>query len=175
MAVKPSSVHPWKVQATVKAPVKPAKKPTAAADEPAPVVKLPKTLGATVDLLYSTRNERLAINKVATKLETEEKFIKAYLIDELPKSESNGVAGKLARVSIEKGSVPQVEDWPLLYAHIVKTYNDHMKKKTGLQDSAFSLLNRALNGAAVEEQWDADKKVPGVRSFGIVKVSLNKI
>src|SRR5574337_1432668 len=110
--------------------------------------KFPKTLAACADRLYELREKRLAGQKLVDEVEAEEKALKAHLIEQLPKSEASGVAGRLCRVSVVTKQIPQVTDWTALYAHI---------KKTG----SFDLLNRALNKRAVEERYAAGKTVAG--------------
>lgn len=133
------------------------------ADKPkAPPIKLPKTLAACADLYNSLRADRLAKEKEAAQLQEQENFVKGYLIDNIPKSEATGIAGKTCRVAVVKKKVPKVADWDKFYAHI---------KKTG----DFSLLNRAVNKTAVEERWEAKKVVPGVEAFDTVTLSLNQI
>lgn len=124
--------------------------------------KLPKTLGKCADALYVTRQERLADQKGVAELSSRETALKEHIIAALPKSEASGIAGKLARVSVIVQPAPQVADWDAFYKHV---------KKTG----HFDLLNKALNSAAVQERWDAGKKVPGVEPFNVVKVSVNKL
>lgn len=124
--------------------------------------KLPKTLAGCADLLYTTRQKRLDVQKQADDLEGQEKLLKAHLIDSLPKSDALGVSGKVAHVLIVTKQEPQVKDWDVFYAHI---------KKKG----AFHLMNRALNKASVREQMEAGKVVPGVEMFTAVTVSLKKI
>lgn len=124
--------------------------------------KVPKTLAQCADLAYELRERRLAVSKQADNIEVAEKLLKEHLIQNLPKSEASGVAGKTARAKIEKKDVPRVADKKKLLAHI---------KKTG----DFDLLQAAINTAAVQERWDAKKKVPGVESFTVVKVSLTKV
>jgi len=128
--------------------------------------RFPKSLGACADRLYELRELRLKTQKemqaAVSDLDAEEKALKEHIINTLPKSEASGVAGKVARVTLKKKDVPQVEDWPKLYAHIKKT-------------SSFNLLNRALSTAAVQELWDDGKKVPGVVPFTVVSLSINKL
>jgi hypothetical protein len=124
--------------------------------------KLPKTLAACADLLYSIRESRLALNRQAEELETQEKLIKEHLINTLPKSEASGVAGKLARVTIVTKLVPQTSDSDALHAYI---------KKTGDWD----LLQGRLSDKAVRLRWEAGKTVPGVEAFQTVSVSINKV
>ncbi len=159
-----------KISALVKAPLKaPFKK---AAPDPTPPLKakatkrpgfkLPKTIGACADAAYSLRMERLAAQKIVDSIKAEETQVREYIIQNLPKSESTGVAGKLARVTVMNDDVPQVDDWAKLYAHI---------KKTG----DFDLLQRRVSNEAVQERWDNGKQIPGVKVFHAVKLSLNKV
>lgn len=124
--------------------------------------KLPKSLAACADLLYSIREERLALSRQADELEEREKQIKAHIIDTLPKSEATGVAGKLARVTVVTKLVPKTADVEELHAHIKKTDD-------------WDLLQGRLSDTAVRARWEAGKTVPGVEAFQTVTVSINKV
>lgn len=124
--------------------------------------KIPKQLGLCADLLYKTKTARLAAQKVVDELARQESLLKQHLIDTLPKGEASGVSGKVARVSIGSKDVPQAENWDLLYAYIKKT-------------NSFDLLQRRLSDAAVGERLDAKVKIPGIKLFKVVTVSLNKL
>lgn len=134
----------------------------AAPKAPKPKFKFPPKMGACADRLYELREARLAKQKEADAIEAEEKALKEHIIQTLPKSESSGVAGKVARVTVVSKDVPRVEDWDKLYKYV---------KKTG----AFELLQRRLSDAAVQERWEAGKEIPGVGTFGVVTVSINKV
>lgn len=123
---------------------------------------VPKTLGACADALYTTRNERLKVQKLVDDLASQETALKEHIINTLPKSDSTGVAGKLARVSVSTKTIPRVSDWAKFYAHVAKT-------------KAFEMLQKRLGEAAIQERWDAGKPVPGVEPFTVVGVSVNKI
>ena len=127
-----------------------------------PKYKFPKEMGKCADMLYEMRNKRLELGKVITEQEEEEKALKEHIIATLPKSEASGVAGKLARVTVVSKDVPQVKDWDAFYKYITK-------------NKAFDCLNRAVNKKAVEERWEAGKKVDGVEAFTAVTVSINKL
>jgi hypothetical protein len=127
-----------------------------------PAFKTPKTIGACADLLYTTREQRLALQKEVDALQAQETQLKDHIINTLPKSEATGAAGKLARVTVVNDTVPQVEDWEALYKYI---------KRTG----SFELLNKALSRSAAGERLEAGKAIPGVKSMPIVKVSINKV
>lgn len=124
--------------------------------------KLPKSLASCADLLYETKAKRLEVQKIVEELQARETALREHLINNLPKSDATGVAGKIARATVTLKEVPRVEDWDKLWSHI---------KKTG----AFEILQKRISSAAVEERWEAGKKVPGVEKFNAVTISLNKV
>jgi hypothetical protein len=124
--------------------------------------KFPKTIGACADKVYELRIARLAKQKEVDAIEADEQALKAYIIDNLPKSEASGVAGKYARVTVITKEVPQVKDWPTFYKFL---------KKTG----DFDLLQKGLSKAAVEARWDAGKTIPGIEVFTAVTLSITKV
>lgn len=124
--------------------------------------KFPKAVGACADKLYQLREERLKQQKIVDDIEAEEKALKAHIINTLPKSEASGVSGKIAKVKVETDDIPQTEDWDKVWQYIKK-------------NNAFDLLQRRLNNAAVEERWEAGKKIPGIKTFKVVKVSCTKV
>lgn len=126
------------------------------------MAKIPKTLGACADELYRLRAEIAGFNKKIEALDERRKEIQGHLINNLPKSEARGIAGKQARAEVVTKEIPRVDDWTKFYAHI---------KKTG----DFSLLGRRVGEAAVKEKWEAGKKVPGVVPFTTVSISLTKV
>lgn len=123
---------------------------------------LPRTPGECADLLYRTREARLAVQRQIDKLSKAESKLQEYFIETLPKSSSTGLAGRVARVQIEMRTVPTVEDWAKFYAHV---------KRTG----EFELLQRRLNEGAVRERWEEGEKVEGVGTFNAKKVSCTKL
>lgn len=128
----------------------------------ATAIILPKTLGGCVDLLYKTRHQRYKLNKEVEALEKLESTICEHLINEVPKGESSGVAGKIARVSLTTKPVPQVTNWDEFYKYV---------KRTG----SFDLLQKRLATKAVEDRWENKKAVPGVDKYNAIKISLNKL
>ena len=124
--------------------------------------KLPKTLAACADLLYQTKAARLLLAKQVDDLAKRETLLKDHLIDNLPKGDASGIAGKVARVSVETKVIPKVEDWDKLHTFI---------KKTG----AWELLGRTISATAVKERWEAKKVVPGVGTFNAFTVSCTKV
>lgn len=124
--------------------------------------KIPKKLGEVADLLYATRAKRLAMDKQVEDLKSQESALKQHLIDNLPKSETTGVAGKTARVQVVVKQRVGVDNWDALYAHI---------KKTG----SFDLLQRRVSDTAVKDRWENSKQVPGVSATPVVDVSITKV
>lgn len=137
--------------------------------------KAPRTLAMAADKLYETRQKRLAMQKEVDAMQEQETALKMHLLENLPKDAASGVAGKLARVTATSKEVPRVEDWNKVYAHIVAEYTSHKRKKDGLEDGAFSLLGRTIGKKAVEEAWNAGKTVPGVGTFTVNDISINKV
>lgn len=127
-----------------------------------PKFKFPKAMGACADRLYELRQKRLEEQKKVDLIEAEEKALKEHIIQNLPKSEASGVAGKLARVTVVTKQIPQVKDWDAFYKHV---------KKTG----QFDLMQRRITDAAIKERWEAGKEVPGVEHFNAVSISINKV
>jgi hypothetical protein len=124
--------------------------------------KFPKALGACADQLYEVREKRLLLSKQVDEFQAHEVALKEHLIQNLPKSEASGVAGKLCRVTVVSKPIPQVKDWDKFYKFV---------KKTG----AFDLMQRRLSDTAVKERWEAGKEVPGVEHFNALTVSINKV
>ena len=124
--------------------------------------KIPEKLGACADLLYKTQQERYALQHKVDAPKELETALSEKIIRELPKSEATGVAGKRARATVRTKEVPQVADWPALYAYITKT-------------KSFDLLQKRVADKSIAERWDAGKNVPGVTKFTKVTVSITKV
>lgn len=124
-------------------------------------LKIPKSLGACADLLFQLKTERLAAQKVADDIEADEKAIKAYIIDNLPKGDT-GASGKTHKVQTYVDTIPQSENWEEFYEYVKK-------------NNAFDLLQRRLSDVAIRERIADGKKIPGIKMFPVVKVSLTKI
>ena len=126
--------------------------------------KPPKSLATCADLLYTTREERYAAQKVVEALAAKEAILREHLINNLPKSDASGIAGKLARASIELKSTVKVNDWGKLYKYIAKNINQ----------GSFALLQRRVGESAVREIWGQGKKVPGCEPYKVPVVSITK-
>lgn len=126
--------------------------------------KIPKSLATCADMLYTIRETRYKLNKEVDALAEQEAALREHIINNLPKSQATGIAGKLARATIEKKQIIKVDDWDKLQAYIVKN-----AKKGG-----FALLQRRVSESAVREIWDGGKTVPGTSAMDISVVSVTK-
>lgn len=130
-----------------------------------PEFKPPKKLADAADLWFSTRAERLALQKQVDALEAKEALLKSHIIDTLPASSATGIRGQLVAVVIERKDRPEVEDYDAFCDFIVKN------RKKG----AFALLNRALNAKSIKEYWDAGKAVPGINKVQYKTLSYSAV
>lgn len=137
----------------------------------------PKSLGACADLLFDMREKRLAADKVAEALKSEENRLKEHIINTLDK-QSAGAIGKHHKVIVVAKPKPQIKDWAKFYAYMAR-------------NKAWELLQRRLGEAAVMERTVfgtrpdpkdpkktiayVKKTVPGVEIFSAVDVSLTKV
>lgn len=124
--------------------------------------KLPDNLAKCADLLYTTRQARLDLDKKVEELKKRETMLREHLIENLPASEATGVAGKVARATVVTKEEPQVEDWDSFYAYVHK-------------NKFYHLLQRRLSNPAVKELWEAHKVVKGVGKIIVKTISLNKV
>lgn len=131
--------------------------------------KLPKNLAEAADLLYTTREKRLALNKEVEALQAHETALREHIINNLPKSNATGIAGKLVRVSVENKEVITVADWDKVRKYI---YTNATKNP-----GVWGLMNKALNQATAKEMMDAAGKrgVPGLDKINVPVVSVNKL
>lgn len=141
---------------------------------------IPKALAACADLLYTTREERLKLNREATGLEAIEGKLKAHLIEQLPIGAANGTTGQIARVEIDTKTVAIAEDWDAVYLWILYGDDNHKKrlaahkKKPDPAVARFYILNKAVNQTTVTELWKAKQVVPGVGRLNAKTVSVTK-
>ena len=119
-------------------------------------------IASVADEYGSLREQRLAQEKIAAALKERESFLATYLIDNLPKSDATGTAGKSWSVRIVNKVQATVEDWDKYYAFVFKSKR---------QD----LLQRRINETAIKEMWEKKKVVPGIGKIEIPTVSLTKV
>jgi hypothetical protein len=117
-----------------------------------------------VRVYQSARAERLSLEKVADaqkKVETAHKDALIEALRDLKDARQSGVVVNDQIVQLRVKSVPQVADWPTLYAHVQAT-------------GEFDLLYKRLNGSAVNLRWEDGKSVPGTQPFPLEELSIRK-
>jgi len=124
--------------------------------------EIPESLPKAVDLYFTLRSKRLALEKKANETAEHESALRTHLIRTIPKSDMTGVAGKKARCSVTTKKVHQVSDWPTFYKMIRR-------------NNAFELLGRRINEKAIKERIDSGKKVAGVKDVDVVVLHLSAI
>lgn len=125
-------------------------------------MKIPKTLGACADKLIALREKKAKLAAAVKDIEKEERALKDHLIDNLPKSDAQGVVGKKAKVMIKSKQVPSVKDWGLLYKYIKRT-------------NSWDLLQKRPSAPAWKARVEEGKRIPGVEAFTVVDVSITKL
>lgn len=129
--------------------------------------KMPKTLAQCADLLYKTQQERYAVQKKVKEMEAIESAIKERIIQELPKSDATGIAGKMARVYVENKTIVKIVDFAAYIADVAAK----MKKDPG----AMALLQKRVGETAVKEVWESGKTLKGIEGMEVPVVRMNKV
>lgn len=124
--------------------------------------EVPENLATAVDLLYTTRQARLEIQKQVDALQARESALREHLINTLPKSDATGIAGRVARATIVVKTEPTVENWDEFWAWVSKT-------------KSYDCVQRRISAPAIRDRWENKKVVKGVGTVQVVTVSLNKV
>lgn len=124
--------------------------------------EVPENLAVAVDLLYTTRQARLELQKQVDAFAARESQLREHLINTLPKSDATGIAGKVARATIVTKTEPTVEDWDEFYKWLSR-------------NKAWDCIQRRISAPAIRARWEAHKKVAGVGTIQVISVSLNKV
>lgn len=125
-------------------------------------MKMPTTLGATIDALWKIIEERKALSAADKALSEKEQILRDHLQNNFDKSGLGGAKGKLAAVSLKTQTVADVQDWDKFYAYIAK-------------NKAWECLQKRPGITALRERWDAGKEVPGVSSKEITVLSVTAV
>lgn len=130
--------------------------------------KLPKTLGACVDLYHTLREERLAIERTAETAKKAESFVYDHIIANIPKGDGGAVGKAFKAIRTEQDQF-SIEDDSAFYDFVKRT-------------NSFDLLNRAINQRAVRERLEDPKfvkkfpkGVPGTKKFRKIGLSVTKV
>ena len=119
------------------------------------------TPGKAADELYKLK-EKISKAKAAwDELDSQRKELEAWIIENLPKSDTTGVSGKLAVVKVVTKVEPTITDWDAFYKYISRT-------------KSWEFLQKRLGSKAIKERWEMGKTIPGVGEFNSISVSLTK-
>ncbi len=125
-------------------------------------LKMPTTLGATIDLLWSLREERKSAEVIVNEIKEKEAAVEAHLMNNFDKSGLDGAKGKYGLATLKRSTVADVTDWPAFYAYIQK-------------NKAWELLQKRPAITAIRERWDANKVIPGLEPKEVTQLSLTKV
>jgi len=125
-------------------------------------LKMPTTLGATIDLLWSLREARKTAEAGVNEIKEKEAAVEAHLMNNFDKSGLDGAKGKYGLATLKRSTVADVTDWPAFYGYIQK-------------NKAWELLQKRPAITAIRERWDANKAIPGVEPKEVVQLSLTKV
>ena len=119
-------------------------------------------LAATADLWFAKRAERLAADKVAAELKTEESALEADIIDQMLKSQVSAVGGKDVVTYLPAPKLePVKKDWQKFWQFVMETGDS-------------SLIEQRIGRLAIKERWANGETIPGVDSFPVYKLSRSK-
>jgi hypothetical protein len=118
-------------------------------------------LGETIDLLYKTRQERLALDKQVQEFKTVETKLREELLDMLSNIGLEKASGKEATVGIRRNEVPLIIEWGDIHQYIKES-------------DRFDLLQKRLSAPAWRELYQSGILVPGTVMGIDTELSLTK-
>lgn len=125
-------------------------------------VKLPKTIGTSIDHLFRMRAQRLAVEKTVKEMKSSEEEMKLHILQLLKKSKLEKAAGRIATASRTEVTVAQVDDWPAFVTWCVD------------QDATDCIQRRANSKPLLEREDDGVKLPASVHIERIAGLSLTK-
>ncbi len=123
---------------------------------------MPKTIGRCADAYKEVSDLRLAMQKEVDAIKKRETEINEHILENLSASDDTGASGLKYKAQIKTSVALSATDWEAIHDFVYE--NDR-----------FDILGKSLNKKAIEELWDAGKKVPGVVKINVKKVSITKI
>jgi len=118
-------------------------------------------LGETIDLLYKTRQERLALDKQVQEFKAAETKLREELLDMLSSIGLEKASGKEATVGIRRNEVPLIIEWGDIHQYIKES-------------DRFDLLQKRLSAPAWRELYQSGILVPGTVMGIDTELSLTK-
>jgi len=122
----------------------------------------PKSIGASIDLLYTLRANRLAEEKQIEILKNQETALREHIMANFAKADLDGAKGKIATASIKRSTQATITDWPKYLKWVVK-------------EGAYACVQKRAGITALREYWDNKKVVPGVEQIEVEDLSLTKV
>lgn len=102
------------------------------------------------------------LNKQLKELRAEQDYLDVLLLKKMDAEGVSRTANDAASVSINEDTVPNVDDWDALYAHVTNT-----------QD--YSLLQRRVSSTAYKELLKMGEQVPGLSPRTVRRVNFRKL
>lgn len=125
-------------------------------------LKMPTTIGGTIDLLWSLREERKSAEAAVNEIKEKETAVEAHLMNNFDKSGLDGAKGKYGLATLKHSTVADVTDWPQFYSYIQR-------------NKAWDLLQKRPAITAIRERWNNGKAIPGLEPKEIVTLSLTSV
>jgi len=127
-------------------------------------------IGTRVDAMWRQKMKVDDVQRDIKKLEEKKAKLKAKykeledaILKDFTKTDLlTGAAGKQGKISISKQRVPKVVSWDKFYKYVGR-------------NKAYDMLPRKVSSTAWKERLEAGKKVPGIESVTLMKVSLTKV
>ena len=123
---------------------------------------MPKTLGATIDLIWTLEQEIKEAEAAIKPLKEKQKALEEYLMSNFERQGIDGSKGKLGAASIRRSTVAEVVDWIPFY--------EYMRK-----NKAYDLMQKRISVTACRERWDSGKEIPGVAQKQIETLSITTV
>jgi hypothetical protein len=121
----------------------------------------PKTIGASIDLLYTLRATRIEKERLIEAEKATESALKEHIMANFAATELDGAKGKLATASIKETTNANIVDW--------EKYLKWMLKKKD-----YALVQKRVGITALREHWDNGETVDGVEQIVVKELSLTK-
>lgn len=122
-------------------------------------LKKPKlTLGAIIDRMSVLRDDKKVVDDQSKEIKAQYDALELQLMEMLDSQETRKGEGKKASASISENVQPNVVDWDVFYAYILKNKFTH-------------LLQRRPSAEACRELFETKGKIPGVEPF--IKRTIN--
>lgn len=113
---------------------------------------LPDNIGDCVDLLYTTRSERLIKEKEVQRMKSAEENLRNHIFNTFAIQNIEGAKGKIATVTISEELKPQVNDWDAVWEYV-------------FANNATELIEKRMARIAYRELFEAGILVPGTEAF----------